>query len=197
LFLKEPGPDLVAALTRPSLLQGLEDPPEMAEGLRLLAGLDDGGDREAFEGALRWDFTRLFVGPYRLPAPPYESVYTSPERLVMQEAAWQVRQEYARAGLQVRKQDSPPPDHVGLELHFMAFLCRQTLRALQAGEPSAAEGLLRSQKEFFERHLVRWLPRFCEDVLKSAQTDLYRGAALVLRGFLALEEELLQEPSSG
>ena len=45
---------------------------------------------------VRWDFTQLFVGPYALPAPPWESVYRSNEHLLYRDTAFEVRKEYLK-----------------------------------------------------------------------------------------------------
>jgi TorA maturation chaperone TorD len=189
LFSAEPTSALVERLAS---LRGQPAPPEMVEGMELLAGLDDGGNPDAFLRDLQWDYTRLFIGIKRLLAPPYESVYTSPEHLVMQQSTREVRGHYGRAGLEIERLYEQPDDHVGLELAFMALLCRQAAAAIEAGESPRCAELLQWQKEFYVRHLSVWLPRFCEDVLKHAETDLFRGAARLLQGFLGLEGEFLE-----
>src|SRR5574340_779574 len=66
---------------------------------------------------LLWEYTRLFIGPYKLPCPPWESVYTSPKRLMMQDSADQVMQLYREAGLSIET-TNVMPDHIGAELNF-------------------------------------------------------------------------------
>jgi TorA maturation chaperone TorD len=46
------------------------------------------------------DYTRLFIGPGKVLAPPYESVHFSSDRLMFQMETLQVRRWYARFGLQ-------------------------------------------------------------------------------------------------
>ena len=46
------------------------------------------------------------------------------------------------------------------------------------------------QKDFQEKHLMRWLPRLCNDVLEIGRTDFYKGVAMVTDGFLAMDRKL-------
>ena len=86
-------------------------------------GIDTTSDEQLDE--LLWEYTRLFIGPYRLPCPPWESVYTSPKKLMMQEAADQVLLLYREAGLTINTADVLP-DHIGAELNFLAVLLQET-----------------------------------------------------------------------
>src|SRR6476661_2745176 len=42
------------------------------------------------------EYTRLFLGPRHRPAPPYESVYRSPQKLMMQDVTMEVRSFYVK-----------------------------------------------------------------------------------------------------
>lgn len=77
---------------------------EFLNSLRELDGISDNtGNQDIVKGLellkkgagnpekLALEHTRLFIGPYRLPAPPYESVYRTDERLVMQQPTIEVR----------------------------------------------------------------------------------------------------------
>ena len=69
----------------------------------------------------RWEYTRLFIGPYKFSCPPWESVYTSSKMLLMQEACDGVKSSYSEIGLIVNNPDLMP-DHIGIELNFLALL---------------------------------------------------------------------------
>ena len=120
---------------------------------------------------LLWDYTRLFVGPYRLPCPPWESVYTSQKRLLLQEAADGVETAYARLGVQLGA-PNVLPDHVGAELNFMGIL----LEKVEA-DPKEKEACRQLAKSFLEEHLANWIPRFASDIEKAAETTVYKALA--------------------
>jgi len=72
---------------------------------------------------LESDFNRLFVGPGKPLAPPWESYYLSRDHLLFQEETLAVREAYRRLGLEAVSLHSEPDDSLSLELSFMAELC--------------------------------------------------------------------------
>lgn len=138
------------------------------------------------------EYAGLFLNAGDRPVHPYESVYTSPERLLMQQAQVQVRQIYAASGL-VLSTGNEPEDHIALEMEFMSHLCSRTVNASEAGDEEAARAHLKSQREFLEDHLLRWAPQFSEDLKRFAATDFYRALGCLIRDFLELEKDLAAE----
>ncbi len=191
LFRTEAGPaflDRLEALRLPAAT----GPRGIAEGCRLMAGFLR-RHRAAAVSELAVDFARVFLcAGGRGGALPYESVYTSPERLLMQEARDAVLANYRRESLQRAADFRGPEDHVALELEFMAHMCRRTAAAMGRGERQAALACLDRQREFLNRHLLRWVPAFCRDVRRLAGTDFYRGLARFTADFLRVDRELLR-----
>lgn len=167
--------------TRESLAnwrQLLRDEPlnETDELRRTLDAVNLDSDDE-LDGLL-WDFTRLFIGPDRLPCPPLESVYTSPKRLMMQDAYDKVREFYTRLGIEVGSADVMA-DHIGAELNFLAILYGK----MEADpEQTVYENLA---EEFLTTHLQNWVPRFATDMEEAAETLLYRAVARITRQAVA------------
>jgi TorA maturation chaperone TorD len=161
--------------------------PDAKQGLALLQGfsreIESGMSEQAFD-ELRLDYTRLFIGPGKVLAPPWESVYFSEDRLVFQEQTLQVRGWYRRFGLQAEKLYNEPDDHVGLELAFLAHLASLGLKALGEEDRERFFALLDSQRDFLSQHVLRWAPQFCEQVVAKARTEFYKGIALLTRGAL-------------
>ena len=142
---------------------------------------------EAGFEALRSEYTRLFIGPTRLPAPPWESAYLTEERLLFQESTLEVRRAYRKYGLLPRNFPHEADDHISFELEFMARLCR-----LAQSEDEAARGqVLADQAAFMHEHLQRWVPAYARDLEASASTSFYQGAASLLRGFLEADGAFL------
>jgi TorA maturation chaperone TorD len=82
----------------------------------------DGVDLEP----LKVDFSKLFVGPYTLSAAPYGSVYLESERKMMGNSTLDVRNRYRDAGLDTVKTFKDAPDHISVELEFMAHFLDET-----------------------------------------------------------------------
>lgn len=159
------------------------DSEEFAAGFELLQrwSLENAPvlSKEAYE-ALQVDYTHLFVGVKKVLAPLWESVYFNKERMVFQEQTLQVREWYKKYGLQIEKLNSEPDDHIGLELAFVAYLAQMSLDAYDLKDEEALNSLLQDQAAFIAEHLALWTPAWCELVNEHAQTDFYRGVALVV-----------------
>ena len=121
---------------------------------------------------------------------PYESVYTSPDRLVMQEARDQVLSLYRAKGIALNGVVEPE-DHLAFELEFMLLLIDEGREAAEAADFAALERSVQEQREFLQSHLLNWVPRFCEDVWAYANTDFYKAIAQITKEFLGYDAALL------
>lgn len=151
-------------------------------------------DRDVINLAV--DYVRIFVGTGKTShgtAFPYESVYTSPLRLIMQEARDQVLEAYRSEGIGKSPDFVDPEDHIALELAFMVHLNRKTYEFVEAGNLEEARKYLHKQQTFFNDHLMNWVPMFCADISRFAHEDLYLGLAKVTQGFLHIEKQVLSE----
>jgi len=120
----------------------------------------------------RLDHAQLFVGPFDLTAPPYESVYVDDESRVMTDATAAVQAEYDRAGVEIALDE--PADHVAAQLEFVSLLVATECEALAAGEFEAAEHYLDRQYEFLVSHLGRWVSELADNMREHADTEFYQ-----------------------
>lgn len=121
------------------------------------------------EPGLEREFTRLFVGPGRPVAHPYESVYR--EGRTMGDATMDVRRRLTREGLAPCRQTIV--DHIGIELAFMALLAAREARAWDDGDKNEARHWLTQQESFLRDHLCTWLPQFCRRVMAGRPLAFY------------------------
>jgi len=169
------------------------DVSEISEGYRMLKGFP-GHRRESTLTDLAVEYARVFLGAglgQGEGAYPYEPVYTSPDRLVMQEARDDVLKIYREEGLDRAEEFNEPEDHIAFELEFMAYLCQKTTEALKDGDKGSASGYLKKQKDFLEKHLIPWVPAFCNDVQRVARGDFYKAVAKITVGYLGMEQDLI------
>lgn len=134
---------------------------------------------------LRADYTRLFIGPGQVLAPPWESVFVKEGRMIFQEVTLQVREWYLRYNLQPVRLYTEPDDHIGLELTFLAHLAGLGLAALNKQDDAEFAAVVEAQRGFLSEHLLKWAFIWCDQVGVYCRTDFYRGVALVVRGALA------------
>lgn len=149
------------------------DCPDLRRGLDLL-DLFCTNWTPAQLGALKSDYTHLFLGLDKTLAPPYESVFLSEDHLLFERQTLEVRAFYSRHELKVREDERIPDDHLGYELQFVATLCQRL-----ASSASSANPLLRDLVKFLDVHLLSWLPDLCDRVLTHGTTEFYKGMALV------------------
>lgn len=165
------------------------------EGYRMIAKyLSNLKDDSITELAV--DYVRVFIG-HGMDAfsasYPYESVYTSEKRLLMQEARDEVLSIYRSCGIDKSDEWKESEDHIALELEFMQVLATRAADALGRGDEDTADTLLVTQRNFFEDHLGSWVPMLTLDMRKFAKTGFYTGLAVLTDGFLETDREFLSD----
>ena len=159
---------------------------ELLGVLESAAGADAGG-----LDAWKAEYTRLFVGPAALPAPPWESVYTSHGRLVMQPSTLEVRSAYHKCGFEPALCRRVPDDHVALELDFMAALAKEALEARQRADAKGARDALAASAQFLQEHLGVWVQEFADALRGKGRAPRYAPVACALAAFVASDAERL------
>lgn len=123
---------------------------------------------------------------------PYESVYTSERRLLMQEARAEVLATLRENEL-VRGNWNEAEDHIALELEFMQRLSLRAADALSDDAEEEAIAYLRTSYDFLENHLLNWVPMLVADMRMHARTLFYQGLAQLTLGSLQEDEAVLRE----
>jgi len=140
------------------------------------------------------DYMQLFIGPDKLSAPLWESVYLSDDRLLFQEPTLHVRKQYAKYGFHVVSKE--PDDHLGIELDFM-YQTANIAQGLYNVDFQQYLEVQRDSRLFLVTHLLNWVPDLARDVTQNAKTDFYRGMARLLGGCLELDLVVLDELIQG
>src|SRR3972149_2229288 len=134
------------------------------------------------------EYLRLFQGPGHLLAPPYESVYRHPEGLVMGEWAGEMTRWLGEEGLALSPHFRDLPEHVAVELEFMACLCAAESRAWRGADEKRVRHYLARERDMLRGHLSCWVPAFCQQVQASARPGLSPLLAGLLSLYITLEE---------
>lgn len=170
------------------LFEGVPGSEELLEDLAVLrtAVSFSKERRDEVLPRLQEDYVRLFRGIRRGygPPPPYESVYRSEH--VMSDPTSDVLTLYHKAGLEVR--GGEPPDHIGFELSFMAYLCKKEEEYRMAGDLMSATGFTSFQDDFLSDHILTWVPQFCTKIL-DYNSAFYAAVAELTMSWLLLEEK--------
>lgn len=123
---------------------------------------------------------------------PYESVYTSERRLLMQEARAEVLATLRENEL-MRGSWNEAEDHIALELEFMQRMALRAAEALGDAAEEEAIAYLRTSYDFLENHLLNWVPMLVADMRMHARTLFYQGLGQLTFGTLQEDETVLRE----
>ena len=155
---------------------------------RELGGLLDGALADSAESLASWaerasadaarseavqrvsvEFTKLFVGPPKPAAAPWESANGPVDSHVgFGEATFAMRERLRALGLELCNENNQYEDHVGIELLYLSELCRRAseepygVAACDAAAPDAEE-----IASFIREHPLAWVPRLREKVAAS------------------------------
>ncbi len=193
VYREEASVDLLQELARQ--LDGAPSEEPAGEGnrtLREFAASLKTADLEQVRLDLAAEFANLFLSMGAHPIPPFESVYASGKRLLMQEARDQVLKLYRQAGLDRSPNWHEAEDHIAIEFEFMAFLCSQTLEQIGMGKMECVVDSLEQQKEFLDQHLIAWVPKFTRDLEQAAGSAFYRGVSQITREYLTADQETVR-----
>ena len=132
---------------------------------RMIGSLSSGGDR----AALAREYRRLFVGPAKLPAPPWGSVYTDKEGIVFGEGNLELRAWLRSQGIARLDDENVPDDHIGNLLSLTAVVATE--------RPDALDELLAV-------HILPWAPHYLDQLEAAAEHPFYQALAALTRSTL-------------
>jgi len=142
---------------------------------------------------LQREYTHLMIGPNKLPAPPWESVYRSEARVIFQESTLIVRRAYLNYNFLPANYPHEADDHIALELDFMAHLAKLLLESFEENQIEEVKKLLADQKSFLEEHLLTWVGQFAEQIQNSKTHYFYPQIAEMTHQFLQIDAEIINE----
>lgn len=162
----------------------------MKKGLDLVRSFfskDRSEEEDSVWDAIEYDFNRLFIGPGRLLAAPYQSIYFNKgnDRTTMSSITEAVRDFYLSEKLEIKNLNQEPDDHIKFELEFISFLLAKCTSS-DPVKPWESESYEKF-KQFKRDHLLKWGFSWSQDIYRNAQSDLFKGIGFLFYGFL--EEE--------
>ena len=176
-----PSAALLGALSKAYSYPG-EGIEETMEGLKALEAGDCG---ECFDDvqqvieagrafATRTDghlaYTRLFIGSFKMEAPPYASYYLDGEHLLAGKTSAEVRGVYRQFGIELSDDEKAPADHIRYLLAFLALMARRW-------EETGAEAFAEAYGDFRDAYVRPWVRSFEGLVDAHADGEFYRKLA--------------------
>ena len=177
---------------REKLQMGL---PDVSGKDELLKALERAEEDPGYFGELQLDYDALLNVPGPKLTFPYESCYTHRNidgtyGRLWQEPAQDMHRILKEWEIVFAEGWDLIPDHIAIELFFMAELCRLTSIAKNVEDEKRLEEW---QVRFFQAHLNSWIFEFVNVLEMKVDTDFYRGMAHLLRAFLEEEKEGLTD----
>jgi putative dimethyl sulfoxide reductase chaperone len=136
------------------------------------------------------DYTKIFLGPFEAIAHPYSSVYFGDKTLMNAVTTW-VETFYNKCGLSFDYGIKDLPDHIVVELEFMYNLIFRECEALSALDDTEAEKYGTFQKEFANKHLLKWVGAMCDKIVQSEVNEYYTALCKCLMAFIDNERKIL------
>ncbi len=123
------------------------------------------------------EYERLFVGPGRVPCPPYESYWRDDvpvhlRRSLMGPCTEDLRRIYADMGLRIAAGTGEMPDQVAVELEGLSVAL-------------GSSGMLDAAKQLYKGHIAVWLPKLCRAVAHESAHPFYTELAALTPAWLA------------
>ncbi len=143
---------------------------------------------------LTTEYARLFLGPGKHIS-PHESVHHERE-----DGEWgglwgastvEVKKFIEATGLEYRRDYSGMPDHVSVELEFMAELIQTEVNFWAESDENKARQCLLLEKRFLAEHLVHWMSTFCEKIISEAESSFYIEMAALTKRFIQSDQQEL------
>lgn len=116
--------------------------------------------------AERLAYTRLFIGSFKMEAPPYASYYLEEARTLNGRAAVEVASIYRQFGIELDPKEAAPADHLRYLLAFLALMAR---RYEETGEAALAE----AYADFRDDYVLSWIDAFKALVERNAEAPYY------------------------
>lgn len=161
----------------------LERPPPAARALSALCAAWE----ESQRGDLSLAEEHSYLFARQVPVSPYEGAYRSDLSAVPPSDLAEMAALYAAFGLRVAERAWERPDHVSLELEFIAALLSKQAYALERRWAARARVVAQARARFVREHLAGWFPQFAERLAAHARLRFYPAAARFARCLLDQE----------
>ncbi len=170
-----------------------------AELSAMLQNLASNYDPQACEQ----EFMALFKVPGGRYVAPYESVFRDIHEiegqrvggLLLGQSAVDVQKWYRLAALEFKDDCKELPDHIALELEYLAHLCGKACEFTAAGDEAHLRRALEMQRDFLAAHICSWIGALRDRIVEKTRSAFYRtvadmAVAVTTRHLIALEHAI-------
>lgn len=197
VYLAPPSEKFIKRIIKPGFLESLIDilgySAHESEKLRIY--LTSKTPEELLD-ELVVEYNSLFEIPTSRYIKPYESVYLDSREingsdyggLVMGPSTIQVKDIYLSAGMVLSGSFKDLPDHLAVELEFMAYLADKESKLSDSA--AKADEFLVLQYQFLKNHLSQWVDMVCEAILDNTENPFYEAIGTLTSEFVLDESNI-------
>lgn len=160
------------------------------------------------ECGTRLEFMNLFKVPGAQYVTPYESVFQDTrdtegqksKGLMMGGAAGDVQKWYRLAALKISSEYKDLPDHISLELSYLAHLCAAEEKFASTADEGKLTRAWEMQRDFLAAHIVPWVEALCTAIHEKTQHPYFEAVAEMVVEFTRRDLTTLEQllgPSNG
>ena len=128
------------------------------------------------------EYHDLFKVPLSKYVAPYESVYRDGH--LNGQSAIDVKKIYHRLGFQIPHEYYELSDHIGIELAFMATLCKEEHKAWKEKNVKLVRSFGEIEERFLKEHIACWLPKLCNTICEKTKDNFYIYIAKITIDFV-------------
>lgn len=174
-FAEEPDAEFLSILADEHTRQEMElvDAAETAAILERFEEVRGVAAKPGAGEALAHEYVRVFVGPGRLKAAPWETVFRSGNPMLFQAGVLEVRDAYRQAGFLPVRYQHVPDDFIGIEFDFLNKMAQRALEANRAGDKQLVECTLQQSAAFEREHICSWVEGFAQEVDREYKPGFY------------------------
>jgi TorA maturation chaperone TorD len=190
-FAQPPSAERIAALRRQKFLDSVAEVFGGTSLALLRRYACDSEPIRELERAARQEFMRLFKVPGGQYVTPYESVYRdirdvegqSVKGLLMGQSALAVQKWYRLAALDISPEYRDLPDHIAMELGYLARLCAKEQEFNAADDQGKVTRTWEMERDFLAAHVVSWVRNLAANIRRKTQHPYFHALAEMLVEF--------------
>jgi len=188
LCLKPPPAAMIEMIQDGSILVAMQAGHEGKAYEEMEAFVRESSGATDLEAELAVEHTALFALPSGVL--PHEAVFLDQYQRLGGNVTIGVQETYRRAGAEIQKECLEMPDHIGMELGFMKFLCAIESECwLDGGAGDSLTKCVELQEEFLREHLLKWAFQCSDKILDETNNRFYRAIAHLIAEHLRQEKE--------
>jgi TorA maturation chaperone TorD len=133
------------------------------------------------------EYTRLFIGPGKPAAPPWETLYREGGTVLFGQPTFEMKKLLAREGVKASKESHQFEDHIGFELLYLG------MRGADYAKNPPSSATITELQVFIEAHPLSFIEQFYAKAHEAATIGFYPALIELIWGFLLWDLALLDE----